>query len=146
MGSCATLTSLAIYAVIIKVQGRAFDVGLLFTSLTLIVIATGPIFTLIQGIPTISSALVCLTRVQQFLVLERKSSKTHCRPSGTAGVGESSQSTSEAELKQLGEATYTDLVLLSAADATFAWSEEQPVLNNVSFEILRFSVNVVVGP
>ncbi|KAH8811062.1 putative ABC transporter [Xylogone sp. PMI_703] len=146
MGSFATLTSLAIYAIIIKVQGRNFDVGVLFTSLTLITIATGPMFTLLQGVPTLSGALVCLTRVQDFLLLESKSSKTISRPSSRGAVGESSCSTSENELKLPGEVSIEDLAVFSATNATFAWSEEQVVLHDVSFEIQQFNVTVIVGP
>lgn len=145
MVSCCTLASFAIYAILIKVQGRDFDVGILFTSLTLIMIAIDPIFTLIQDVPNLSSALVCLTRVQLFLASEKKSSKPRSYSNSSFGITDSSPPSSETTLKQLKPiATSGDV--LSAADATFGWSEDKPILHNVTLNISWRSVNVVIGP
>jgi ABC-type multidrug transport system fused ATPase/permease subunit len=145
MGSCCTLASFAVYAIIIKAQNRPFDVEILFTSLTLISIATGPIFTLVQDVPNLSSALVCLNRVQQFLALERKSPKVLFSSRVKTEIDDySSESHSETGLKQLSPA-YISMAPISATNATFTWSE-QPVLRNVTFDILKSSVNMIIGP
>ncbi|KAH8586615.1 putative multidrug resistance-associated protein [Bisporella sp. PMI_857] len=145
MVSCCTLASFAIYAVLIKVQGRDFDVGILFTSLTLIIIAIDPIFTLIQDVPNLASALVCIRRVQLFLVSEKKPLRTRSYSSSRTAFDDHSLPNSETELKQL-KTTLTSPILLSAADATFGWLEQKPILHNVTFDILRRSINVVIGP
>jgi len=145
MVSCCTLASFAIYAVLIKVQGRAFDEGILFTSLTLIMIAIDPIFTLIQGVPNLSSAVVCLTRVQLFLMSEKNSTKTRSYSNSSLGANSNTPPSSEIELKELKPSANRSL-LLSAADATFGWSKDEPILHNVTFNILWSSINVVVGP
>jgi ABC-type bacteriocin/lantibiotic exporter with double-glycine peptidase domain len=105
-------------------SGAALDVSTAFTTLSLLNLLINPVTGLLMIPPTFTSALQCFTRIQEFLNEEKRDDFRHFKlPSSDFNLA------------------------IQISRASFGWDEEkQPVLKDISLDISRGSLSVVVGP
>jgi ABC-type bacteriocin/lantibiotic exporter with double-glycine peptidase domain len=102
------------------------DTQRLFTSLSLLILLTQPLFELFAGIMDFISALGCFARVEQYLV---------AAPRADLRVRRSFSANDEEDLP------------IQIVDGAFGWSAEgTPVLSGVCLRLARSKLMIVVGP
>ena len=104
--------------------GQTLDVSTAFTTMSLLNLLINPVSSIIMIPPTFTSALQCFARIQEFLNEEKREDfrnfKLH---------------SSDAHLA------------IQISQASFGWDEKKPpVLNDISLDILRGSLSIIVGP
>ena len=116
-------------------KGTTLDITRLFTSLSLLILLTQPLFYLFDSTNSFASALGCFARVQEYLA---KSQRKDTR------VVFSTPATSS-EAAQPGHAMNGDS--LSVANGRFAWSAANEfALSEISFKLHMSQQLIVVGP
>jgi ABC-type multidrug transport system fused ATPase/permease subunit len=118
---------------------KTLDVSRTFTSLSYMTLLTSPLTQIFQAIPQVMSGLACLGRVQAYLECEthedfRKMSKKclHSQEKAMAGSG---NGLSNSDLRWA----------MDIKDAKFGWEQEKYVLQNMTTQIMRSALTIVVG-
>jgi ABC-type multidrug transport system fused ATPase/permease subunit len=118
---------------------KTLDVSRTFTSLSYMTLLTSPLTQIFQAIPQVMSGLACLSRVQAYLECEthedfRKMSKKrlHSQEKAMAGSG---NGLSNSDLRWA----------MDIKDAKFGWEQEKYVLQNMTTQIMRSALTIVVG-
>ena len=150
----------AIFTVIALRDGTTLDVSRLFTSLSLILLLTQPLFYVFLGIDQLMSALGCFERIGAFLEKESRSDHRLNLPQismeqemtrGNAGRAERPPATSEGiEMATFDRITAcrnwlsTPAVLIR--DGAFGWTKNgNPILHDINLSVERSKLTILVG-
>lgn len=117
-----------------------------FTTLAIVEIITTPLALLLQTLPSLTSSLACLDRVQTYL---KSSERTSNQSSAKDVYPELLNDNLSVEKDIAIVPTYSDLLIVSLQQASFAYSNaavDDHVLDSVSFNVPRESISIVVGP
>lgn len=155
----------AIFTAIALKDSTTLDVSRLFTSLSLVLLLTQPLFYVFLGIEELMSALGCFERIGAFL--EKESMSDHrlelpalesARPAeGWAETFEDFEmATLDTVTAQKNQRSGTVVPSSSATDettaivvknGTFGWTKNgAPILHDVNFSIKSAKLNILVGP
>ncbi|RDL35032.1 uncharacterized protein BP5553_06963 [Venustampulla echinocandica] len=140
---CAILASYGIFAVGAAYRGVALNATRLVSSLALLTIMSEPISFLLSAIPTFTSALICLHRIELFLKSSHGSMETSMISDGlTSSISH--------DLQAIGSGYSTkeksiDPVVVIRHGA-FGWSGKPRYLEDISLEICASQVNMIIGP
>jgi ABC-type multidrug transport system fused ATPase/permease subunit len=118
---------------------KTLDVSRTFTSLSYMTLLTSPLTQIFQAIPQVMSGLACLSRVQAYLECE-----TH---EDFRKMSEKRLSSQERALSGSGKRlSNSDLRwAMDIKDAKFGWEQGKFVLQNVTTQIMRSGLTIVVG-
>lgn len=153
----------AIFAVVAAKDNTILDAPTLFSSLSLLILLTQPLFSLYGDIVEFRSTFGCLQRIEKFLVSETRSDHRlrsltspndsqsfEERPLATSG---NSQNVSDIELVPLApSSTYTDdrysnVDVARVENGTFGWVRDgPPILQDINFTIKRSQLTLLIGP
>lgn len=118
-----------------------------FTTLAIVELITTPLALLLQTLPSLTSSLACLDRVQTYL----KSPERASSPSNTQddGVLHHHAETLSTEKDIVIAPAHSDAAMVSLQNASFAYeaaAADGPVLEAISFHVPRETIAVVAGP
>jgi ATP-binding cassette, subfamily C (CFTR/MRP), member 1 len=139
----------AAFTVISQFTGRPLEVGAAYSSLNIVNLLMVPLNGIIQSLPTITAAFGCFDRIQAFLNLPAQrdhrlmsSAEAMLQPRVFRGM-----QPNEIELRDMS--TQRDLELrlsVRVHDASFSWKEDEPVIQNVTFDVRDHSFTTLIGP
>lgn len=119
-----------------------------FTTLAIIEIITTPLALLLQTLPSLTSSLACLDRVQTYLKsAERTSHQSSTKEQVYPELAHNNMSI-EKDIVVV-PTCYSDLPIVSLQQASFAYSDaaaDGHILDSVSFHVPRESISILVGP
>jgi ABC-type multidrug transport system fused ATPase/permease subunit len=151
LGPVATF---AFYAIIAARNGTAFDPSRVFTSLSLLILFTQPLFAFFQDLITFRTIFGCVNRIEEFLLQETRSDHRIMDMNMVSDSGsvktERMSNPNDIELVQMSHRDpkreiSADVVRIE--DASFGWSkEEAPILHDISCTIKRSQLTMLVGP
>jgi ABC-type multidrug transport system fused ATPase/permease subunit len=118
---------------------RTLDVSRTFTSLSYMTLLTSPLTQIFQAIPQVMSGLACLSRVQAYLECEahedfRKMSSKRLSSQEKA-MASSGNRLSNSDLRWA----------MNIKDAKFGWEQGKYVLQDMTTQIMRSALTIVVG-
>lgn len=119
-----------------------------FTTLAIVELITTPLALLLQTLPSLTSSLACLDRVQTYLKSPERASNP---PSGAQddGVLHHHAETLSTEKDIVIVPALSDAAMVSLQKASFAYdaaAADSPVLDAISFHVPRETIAVVAGP
>lgn len=116
-------------------KGSTLDTTRLFTSLSLLILLTQPLFTLFDGISRFASALGCFDRIQNYLLKGRwHDERVLVSDGAVSNDGEDPDATSNTDA-------------LCIVDASFAWSTSHEfLLSGISCRLQKAQMLFIVGP
>ncbi|KAL1867848.1 hypothetical protein Daus18300_006123 [Diaporthe australafricana] len=107
--------------------GRQLSMAEIFSSLSYVSLITSPLTQLFQKVPDILASLACLTRVQDFLILENRSEYRKFEESSTIP-------------------TEAGSLAISLKNASIGWTKDQWQLKYLNLSISRSSLTIITGP
>lgn len=119
---------------------KTLDVSRTFTSLSYMTLLTTPLTQIFQAVPQVLSALACLSRVQAYLECETHEdfrkliSRRLSSLENTKGVYASAPPSSEPDC------------IIDIKNAEFGWEQDKHILHNVTTQIRKSALTIVVGP
>lgn len=117
-----------------------------FTSLTIIELITTPLGLVLQTIPSVTSSLACLDRIQAYLQSPNKVDK-HGSPTSTPNEKPGLAVVEEKMRLECTSFGTESLSTITLRDASFSYKPAQEVvLNSISLAIPHGSITMVVGP
>ncbi|KAI0483144.1 multidrug resistance-like protein [Xylariaceae sp. FL0804] len=149
------VVSFAIFSGLALRSGETLEATKLFSSLSLIVLLSQPVFSALDVLASVLGALASFGRIQKFLDAESRTDYRLQPPDSTQPSGEAaSQSLTRGfEMKPLHETEYiasassADSRAIVLTNASFAWSLGAPtVVRNVNIRASAGQLLVVVGP
>ncbi|KAI0126691.1 P-loop containing nucleoside triphosphate hydrolase protein [Xylariales sp. AK1849] len=129
-----------VFAIVAKVSGSGtLGITQAFTSLSLLSVLVVPVGILVVSWSSIIQSMACLDRIQDFLLLEKRTDYRLTDPHPNPPSRHSFLHENEEKLEN---------PLIDARDASFGWDKDEGkvVLKNVSIEILPSTFNLLVGP
>ena len=145
----APFITFGVFALRARSTGTALSSETAYTALTLLSLVAWPVNDMIRAVPAINASMASLSRIQTFL--ESDARRDHRLPL------EKSPSDSFDDLTHQGGIELTSKVprassglsrkIIVAQNVSFAWiSDDSPVVRDVSFELFRGQVCLVIGP
>ncbi|TVY93830.1 ABC transporter [Lachnellula willkommii] len=120
----APLATFATFVIASKATGQPLNTNSAYTSLSLIYLLSQPLAVVFRTIPSVSAALACFSRIQNYLL-----SESYC---------DYRVATSNDEKKD---------VLVTISRATFGWIKGEPdILKDVTVTIRRSCFTFIIGP
>ncbi|KAH9905410.1 putative ABC multidrug transporter [Xylariomycetidae sp. FL2044] len=120
---------------------RTLDAARMFTSLSYLLLLTGPLSQIFQAIPNLLSGLACLSRIQAFLESETRHDFRQVLSDIRRCQEKASTSTENLSGSGLDSASPVAIV-----DGNFGWNPDSLVLRNINTQFPRSSLTIVVGP
>jgi ABC-type multidrug transport system fused ATPase/permease subunit len=149
------LSPVAAFAFVTLRSGESLDVARMFTSLSLILLLSQPLFWMLDAILDASAALSCFKRIQAFLSktprAEGASSmlrSASCSNTNTNPTAQPSLETRPLELRDLKPASRGNAkVDVAIHNASFSWATGgPPVLQNLDMEVEQGQLAIIIGP
>jgi ABC-type multidrug transport system fused ATPase/permease subunit len=118
---------------------KTLDVSRTFTSLSYLTLLTNPLTQIFQAVPQLLSGLACLSRVQAYLECE-----THedFRKLNSRCLSGQKKTTEEVDTSPKNSESPC---VIDIKNAKFGWQQEKHVLHNVTTQIKRSALTIVVG-
>lgn len=134
-------------------SSQGLSVAEAFTSLSIITIAANPIMNILVSMLQLFSVIGCFTRLQKFLLSEvhkdprtlAKSSKSISSVHDHAALLQNSSQEIEMDSVHNSEPGNLSQVLVKFTNATFSIGDKKAVLNDISIDIRRNTLTMVVG-
>lgn len=141
----------AIYLGIALRNNTTLDAQRMFTSLSLLMLITQPLFGVFQDIFEFMSSMGCLERIENFLKRETKSDHRIFSSRTASEMLYREASTTDIELEQFAiqrlENPWTEESILEVRDAAFGWKQDEtPVINDINFTVDHGSLVMICGP
>jgi ATP-binding cassette subfamily C (CFTR/MRP) protein 1 len=151
----------AIYIAIANRDNTILDFSRLFTSLSLLILLSQPLFDLFGGVIDFKSAVGCFDRIERFLLADSRVDHRAILPGLLAPVEGLSMSTSSrsleahdkasvgAELANRNAVSLTQVApfAVSVQNGTFGWSKDgEAILHGINFNIRLAQLTLLVGP
>lgn len=128
-------------------SNTTLDPTKLFTSLSLLILLSEPLFSLFLGVMDLMSAVGCFDRIEKFLLVTSRDEKrvfTEIMPSTSGGNASALKEKVGIVQKEAPAANNATLTIRNGA---FGWSKDaEPVLRNVDMTVLKGQLVAVVGP
>ncbi|KAK6517411.1 hypothetical protein TWF281_004068 [Arthrobotrys megalospora] len=145
------VVTFAIYIGVALRNGTTLDAQRMFTSLSLLMLITQPLFGVFQDIFEFMSSLGCLERIEAFLKRDTKSDHRLLSPEATLSVPRGEASTNSIELEQFTiqrvETLDGEDNILEVRDASFGWNKDDtPIVNNLNLTAESGSLVMICGP
>ncbi|KAF3102920.1 hypothetical protein TWF706_005048 [Orbilia oligospora] len=145
------VVTFAIYLGVVLRNNTTLDAQRMFTSLSLLMLITQPLFGVFQDIFEFMSSLGCLERIEAFLNKETKSDHRLLSLEATTRVADNQRSENDIELDQLAIQRVENLdgeeTIVEVRDASFGWKKDDtPVINNINFSVDAGNLVMVCGP
>lgn len=118
------------------VTRHTLDASTMFTSLSFLSLLSSPLSRVFQSIPDLISALACLGRIQAFL-------ESDCHHDFRQNLAEQWRDT---EKRHDPESAPHPSDSIAIRNASFGWKQDKAVLQNISTQISRASLTMVIGP
>ncbi|KAL4991624.1 P-loop containing nucleoside triphosphate hydrolase protein [Aspergillus falconensis] len=138
----APMATFAVYVIIALVRhDNSVLAAQAFTSLSLITLVTTPVLTFIQAVPSVIQCLGCLDRIQEYC-----SVPAHDNHRSHLSIPEETQDSS-LELQNIPGSASETVQLVKFFNYSTAWKHGgPPVLRDITLNIKRGGVTVIVGP
>jgi ATP-binding cassette subfamily C (CFTR/MRP) protein 1 len=143
------VVTFAIYTAIAAEKGTTLDASRLFTSLSLLILLSEPLFYTFNGVIDLMSAMGCFDRIQAFLLKESRSDKRDIlelstNKSNNSALGRGLDKDNMAiEENKPGPGIEPRVVL---RDASFGWEKAgEPTVKGVNMTVLRGELAIIVG-
>ncbi|KAL2069425.1 hypothetical protein VTL71DRAFT_14104 [Oculimacula yallundae] len=159
MAFVAPLVTLVVFVLLSKSTGDQLTTAKAYTTLSLISLLSNPINTLLRTIPMLNGAIACFRRIQMFLesesqqvhvlplTLERDTLSTRQQRERQVTKGDRDIELRHMPTKVLGPQANSDVPILAAQNATFAWSlPGSPIVKDITFNLYRHSSLFIIGP
>ncbi|KAK6338386.1 hypothetical protein TWF730_002449 [Orbilia blumenaviensis] len=145
------VVTFAIYLGIALRNNTTLDTQRMFTSLSLLMLITQPLFGVFLDIFEFMSSMGCLERIEAFMKKETKSDHRLVSSQPSSRVVRSRNETDNFELEQISiqrvENLDTEGTILEVCEASFGWQkDDSPIINNVSFAVDSGSLVMICGP
>ncbi|KAI1141429.1 ABC multidrug transporter [Hypoxylon sp. FL0543] len=121
-------------AITFAIARRSLDATRLFTSLSYLVLMATPLNNVFQSLPNLVAAIACLRRIQRFLEDENRDD---FRIVPVAPRAEREKPPANLPI---------NLPAISIQNGYFGWQPEKMALSDISIEVPRGSLTMVVGP
>ncbi|KAI8196524.1 ABC transporter FUM19 [Colletotrichum sp. SAR 10_86] len=115
---------------------KVLDETRAFTALSFLALLTSPLLVVLQSLPIIAASFACLRRIKLFLAQETRVDGRHIVES-TDTDEKAGKSTIEVKSKE---------AFISIQGGSFGWTDDKPVLKDISIYVPQSSINFVVGP
>jgi ATP-binding cassette subfamily C (CFTR/MRP) protein 1 len=147
-----------LYVIVATINGQTLNVSSAFTALSLIALLVAPIRALVFAFPPLIAAIGCFDRIQIFISSPTRRDQRMVLPqiqgqSSTGAVLDTSAGSTtinaDIELENLTPRINASAspVVISVRNLTLAWSDENnPVIDDVSFDFQRGNLTMIVGP
>ncbi|KAH8707201.1 ABC transporter ecdL [Beauveria bassiana] len=134
-------------------SNQGLSVAEAFTSLSIITIAAAPILHILVSMMQLFGVVGCFTRLQNYLLSEaRKDPRNLKQQSQNVPVSNSQNSAApqttasqDIEMDSVSETQLPSVPAIRFSDATFRIGEKKDVLRNISTDICRGTLSMVVG-
>ncbi|KAH0531953.1 hypothetical protein TsFJ059_000711 [Trichoderma semiorbis] len=144
----------AMFQGITAATGEVLDATRMFAALSLITLLAQPLFWIFEVVLDMSAAFGAFDRIQKFLVSStrdeyRTVETANMIDSTTVHTGEEAGlielQTLRSRTSHLSSSSLT-ATAVEVEDATFAWTSDRQVLNNISFSLIRGQFALLIGP
>ncbi|KAF4835497.1 ABC transporter FUM19 [Colletotrichum tropicale] len=115
---------------------KVLDETRAFTALSFLALLTSPLLVVLQSLPIIAASFACLRRIKLFLAQETRVDGRHIVAS-TDTDEKAGKLTTEVKSKE---------AFISIQGGSFGWTDDKPVLKDISIYIPQSSITFVVGP
>ncbi|KAI8189652.1 ABC transporter FUM19 [Colletotrichum sp. SAR 10_76] len=115
---------------------KVLDETRAFTALSFLALLTSPLLVVLQSLPIIAASFACLRRIRLFLAQEIRVDGRHIVES-TDTDEKAGKSTIEVKSKE---------TFISIQGGSFGWTDDKPVLKDISIYVPQSSITFVVGP
>ncbi|KAI8287461.1 ABC transporter FUM19 [Colletotrichum sp. SAR 10_98] len=115
---------------------KVLDETRAFTALSFLALLTSPLLVVLQSLPIIAASFACLRRIKLFLAQETRVDGRHIVAS-TDTDEKAGKSTIEVKSKE---------AFISIQGGSFGWTDDKPVLKDISIYVPQSSIIFVVGP
>lgn len=115
---------------------KVLDETRAFTALSFLALLTAPLLVVLQSLPIIAASLACLQRIKVFLAREARVDGRHIVDS-TDTDEKTGHPATEVKSKE---------AFISIQDGSFGWTDDKPVLKDISICVPQSSITFVVGP
>ncbi|KAL6795285.1 P-loop containing nucleoside triphosphate hydrolase protein [Trichoderma sp. SZMC 28012] len=144
----------AMFQGITAATGEVLDATRMFAALSLITLLAQPLFWIFEVVLDMSAAFGAFDRIQKFLVSStrdeyRTVETANMIDSSTVHIGEEAGLIELQSLRSRNSHVSSSSLTATAVeveDATFAWTSERQVLNNISFSLNRGQFALLIGP
>lgn len=125
---------------------RTIDTSTMFTSLSFLTLLTNPLSQVFQSIPQLVSGLACLGRIQAFLECETRHDFRQVLDDTSRNAEKPRADTETLSNSQLDNSQLDSLHPLVIKSGNFGWEADKFVLRDVSTQVPKSSLTIVVGP
>lgn len=140
MSNLSILAAYGMFAIIARLQGITLNNNILFTSLSLLTLATTSPRAVLQAIPRLSSALESMRRIQAFLATKQKVDSRDI-------VSISDISGQKDDTKHDSQSSFQDTkTVISFENASLGWVESEPLLHDINYKVFRGGLHMIIGP
>ncbi|KAM0298499.1 hypothetical protein ACHAPM_008569 [Fusarium culmorum] len=146
------VAAFALFQGVASSSSETLDATRLFSALSLIVLLTQPLFFMFEVILDMSAALGSFERIQKFLVQESRSDLRKINSSSDVRVSRQGE-TSSIELQMLRNPTVPSIgesdtggFAIEVSNADISWSEERPLLHDLTFTVGHDQLILLLGP
>ncbi|KAH7198229.1 P-loop containing nucleoside triphosphate hydrolase protein [Fusarium flagelliforme] len=146
------VVAFALFQGVASNSSETLDATRLFSALSLIILLAQPLFFMFEVILDMSAALGAFERIQKFLVQETRRDPRKIR-SGSSSAVSPRVETDSIELRMLRETTLPSIedsdagsFAIEVSHANISWSEERPLLQDLSFTVDYNQLVLLLGP
>ncbi|KAJ0303050.1 hypothetical protein Brms1b_011764 [Colletotrichum noveboracense] len=115
---------------------KVLDETQAFTALSFLALLTSPLLVVLQSLPIIAASFACLQRIKLFLAREARVDGRRIVDS-TGTDEKTGHPTIEIKSKE---------AFISVQDGNFGWTDDKPVLKDITICVPQSSITFVVGP
>lgn len=150
------VAAFALFTTVSLRSGETLDVTRMFTSLSLIMLLSSPLFNIIQVMIHLNGSLACFARIEKFLAMDARKDVRSLRDawhrsddsegSIVKDQGDFISETPELQAQQLATPEDFGLPVIDVRKGCFSWTADaSPVLRGVDFIVQRGELALVVG-
>ncbi|KAJ4270222.1 hypothetical protein NW762_001898 [Fusarium torreyae] len=146
------VAAFALFQGVSSTSSQTLDATRLFSALSLIILLTQPLFFMFEVILDMSAALGAFERIQAFLTQESRRDPRRMQSRSGTGTYQHNE-TGSIEMHMLRDSTIPhasdstlDNCVIGASDTNISWSKERPVLRDITFNVGRNQLALLLGP
>ncbi|KAF5527157.1 ABC transporter FUM19 [Colletotrichum aenigma] len=115
---------------------KVLDETRAFTALSFLALLTAPLLVVLQSLPIIAASLACLQRIKVFLARGARVDGRHI-----VDPTDTDEKTGHPDTEVKSKEAF-----ISIQDGSFGWTDDKPVLKDISICVPQSSITFVVGP
>lgn len=154
------VVTFAFYAIIAAKDGSTVDAPKLFTSLSLLILITQPLFAFFEDIVSFRTTFGCAERIETFLVAQTRSDNRFApsatptgglavvnHPNTMAGLPAGSTDIDLAELSTIDRTSHVNTEIVRIEDGSFSWDEDaEPTVRGINCKVSSSELTLIIGP